>query len=249
MDYTPKDYRPQWTGGASQAGGQNTSPFARGALSTAEWQESKRLQEEDAFSFEGYQVVRREFMASRFDPVMTMKENCISFNNACISKLENATYINVLINPDEQRMAIRICDEGAKDAIRWCLVKGEKRQSRQITCKPFTERVYEMMGWDPLVRYKMQGMQINHKGEPLYLFDMKDARGFAPAKKDPQTGKVKKGAEIRPEGWQSSFGMSVADHEAASQVDLEKGYIPKEEAEQSADGSQEEVEEAGKEEK
>ena len=42
------------------------------------WQ---RIAEEAEFSFDGYQVVRREFFSHKFDPTMTIKGNSITFNN------------------------------------------------------------------------------------------------------------------------------------------------------------------------
>ena len=100
-----------------------------GSLSREERLEAKRLAEEASFSFAGYQVVRREFISHRFDPAMTIRGNSITFNNSCISKLEDATYIQFLINPTERKLAIRPCDEGARDAVRWCVVRGEKRKN------------------------------------------------------------------------------------------------------------------------
>ena len=96
-----------------------------GGLTREERQEAKRLAEEANFNFSGYQVVRREFISHRFDPAMTIRGNSITFNNSCISKLEDATYIQFLINPTERKLEIRPCDEGARDAIRWCIVRGE----------------------------------------------------------------------------------------------------------------------------
>lgn len=111
-------------------------------------------------------------ISHRFDPAMTIRGNSITFNNSCISKLEDATYIQFLINPTERKLAIRPCDEGARDAVRWCVVKGDKRKSREITCRPFTTKLYDLMGWESIYRYKLQGMRINYQGESLYLFDL-----------------------------------------------------------------------------
>ena len=58
---------------------QNPVPIG---LSRAEQLEAKRLAEEENFSFEGYQVVRREFISHRFDPAMTIRGNSITFNNS-----------------------------------------------------------------------------------------------------------------------------------------------------------------------
>ena len=138
-------------------------------LSREEQMEAKRLAEQAKFSFDGYQVVRREFISHNFDPAMTIRGNSITFNNACFSKVEDATYVQFLINPTEQRLLIRPCDEGARDAVRWCIVREDKRKSRQITCAIFIEKLREMMGWDDLYRYRLQGMRITYEGEPLYL--------------------------------------------------------------------------------
>ncbi len=193
-------------------------------LSREEKIEAKRLSLQASFSFEGYQIVRREFISHQFDPAMTIRGTSITFNNSCISRLEDATYIHFLINPTEKRLLIRAVDEGARDAVRWCVVKGDKRKSRQISCRPFTSKLYEMMGWDPMYRYKMQGMKINYKGEEMYLFDLKADECFLPQKRDPQTGKLSKRQVVLPEEWDSSYGMSVDEHAASTQVDLENGF-------------------------
>ena len=195
-------------------------------LSREEKLEARRLEIQASFSFEGYQVVRREFISHQFDPAMTIRGTSITFNSACISKLEHATYIHFLINPTEMRLLIRAVSEGARDAIRWCIVKGDKRKSREITCKPFTKKLYEMMQWDPMYRYKMQGMKITCEGEDMYLFDLKAVECFIPQHRDPVTGKIPK-AEVRlPDSWagSDSYGMTVAEHAASTQVDLESGF-------------------------
>lgn len=195
-------------------------------LSREEKLEAKRLAEQAMFSFEGYQVVRREFISHQFDPAMTIRGTSITFNNSCISKLEDATYIHFLINPMKKRLLIRSVNEGTRDAVRWCVVKGDKRKSRQISCKRFTARLYEMLKWEPEYRYKLQGMKINYEGEDMYLFDLTSVEGFLPQHRDPQTGKVSKAEAVLPEEWGSSYGMSVEEHAASTMVDLSSGYTP-----------------------
>ena len=194
-------------------------------LSREEQMEAKRLVEQAKFSFDGYQVVRREFISHNFDPAMTIRGNSITFNNACISKLEDATYVQFLINPTEQRLLIRPCDEGARDAVRWCIVREDKRKSRQITCAIFIEKLREMMGWDDLYRYRLQGMRITYEGEPLYLFDLSSNECFLPQSRDPETGKLRRPKAILPSEWAETFGMEVKEHTASTQVDLSKGYV------------------------
>ena len=198
---------------------------AQPRLTREEQMEAKRLAAQAKFSFDGYQVVRREFISHNFDPAMTIRGNSITFNNSCISKLENATYVQFLINPTEQRLLIRPCDEGARDAVRWCIVREDKRKSRQITCSIFIEKLREMMGWDDLYRYRLQGMRIDHDGEQLYLFDLNSNECFLPQSRDPETGKLRRPQPIMPVEWRDSFGMDVETHAASTQVDLSNGYV------------------------
>ena len=186
--------------------------------------EAERLAMEANFSFEGYQVVRREFISHRFDPAMTIRADSIVFNNSCISKLEDCTYVQFLINTDQQRLVIRPCEEGARDAVRWCVVKADKRKSRQISCKMFTAKLYEVMGWESVYRYRMQGMQITHDGTVMWLFDLASTECFLPQSRDPETGKIKRPQAILPGEWRDSFGMNVTDHAASTQVDLTAGF-------------------------
>ena len=132
-------------------------------LSKEEREEAAQIALEAGFSFEGDQVVRREFFSHKFEPTLTIKGNSIIFNNACISKLEQVVYVQVLVNPTTEKLVIRPCEEGARDAIRWCIAKDDKRKSRQITCGLFTAKLYEMMGWEALYRYKLQGTRITYQ--------------------------------------------------------------------------------------
>ena len=195
-------------------------------LGKQEREEAARIALESGFSFDGYQVVRREFFSHKFDPCMTIRGNSIMFNNACITRLEEVVYIQVLINPATKKLVIRPCGEGARDAIRWCIAKDEKRKTRQISCKPFADKLYEMMGWETLYRYKLQGSKINFQGEELYVFDLTSREIFLPAVKDDGNPKAraKPSKAQYPTDWNASFGMEETDHAASMRVNLNEGF-------------------------
>ena len=195
-------------------------------LSKEERDEAARIALEAGFSFDGYQVVRREFFSHKYDPTLTIRDNSIIFNNACISKLDQVVYVQVLVNPVTEKLVIRPCEEGARDAIRWCIARDDKRKSRQITCALFTAKLYEMMGWETLYRYKLQGTRINYQGEQLYIFDLTSTEAFLPSVKDPDnpTARPKRARAMYPVDWKDSFGLTVHDHTAATQISLLDGY-------------------------
>lgn len=195
-------------------------------LSKEERAEAAKVVLETGFSLDGYQVVRREFFSHKYDPALTIREDCIVFNNACISKLEDVVYVLVLINADDQKLVVRPCAEGTRDAIRWCIPREDKRKSRQISCERFTKKLYEMMDWKQPYRYKLQGTRINYQGEEIYIFDLTTKEPFLPTKKNPEDTDAKptRYKAVYSEEWENSFGLSVKEHEASMRVDLRKGY-------------------------
>ena len=82
-----------------------------------------------------------------------------------------------------------------------------------------------------LYRYKLQGMKINYQGETLYLFDLSAKEAYLPQSRDPETGKIKRPKPILPSEWLETFGLSVEEHTASTQVDLSNGYINPDESE------------------
>ena len=87
---------------------------------------------ESTFSYDGYQVVRKELFAHLRDPAIVIRKDSITFNTACITGLEDVVYVHVMFNSDLKRIVVRGCDENDKDALRWCIAKPDKRKSRKI---------------------------------------------------------------------------------------------------------------------
>ena len=81
------------------------------------------------------------------------------------------------------------------------------------------------MGWEQIYRYKLQGMKITYQGEHLYLFDLCSKEAFLPQTRDPETGKIKRPKPILPKEWLETFGMTVDEHLASTQVDLSEGFV------------------------
>ena len=73
---------------------------------------------EEAFSFDGYQVVRGEFFAHTFEPSITFCGSKLYVNMACLNKLPTVEYIQILVNQDTKKLVIRPCREDEKDSFR-----------------------------------------------------------------------------------------------------------------------------------
>ena len=151
---------------------------------TAEYTDAKEIVDQKAielaedFSYDGYQVVRRELFAHLREPAVVIRRDSVTFNTACIAGLEDAVYIQILVNQDNKRMVVRKCEENDKDALRWCVAKPDKRKSRKMTNKIFSAMMYEMMGWNLDCRYKILGHKITFEDETIYVFDLMETEIF-----------------------------------------------------------------------
>lgn len=196
--------------------------------------DAKAEELESTFSYDGYQVVRKELFAHLRDPAIVIRKDSITFNTACISGLEDVVYVHVMFNSDLKRIVVRGCDENDKDALRWCIAKLDKRKSRKMSCKPFSELVYNEMGWDSDCRYKILGYRINFEGETLYVFDLlvpeifhegqKRKKGeSAPQSEETKPVNTRKG--FYPDDIAGTFGVPVEEHLKESEVKQIDGYV------------------------
>lgn len=165
----------------------------------------------------GYQVTKAELFAHSREPAITIWESRIKFNMACLRRFPGVTHIQILIHPEQKRLIIRPCEPDAPDSLRWAKGGGEKELSnRDLLCKVFAAKVFDLMKWDPQYRYKMMGKPAVCDGEMLYLFKLTDFELFVNGKKS---------KSYLPDNWRDYFGTPVEQHEASYKIDLADGYI------------------------
>lgn len=92
-------------------------------------------------------------------------------------------YINIMFNSELKRIVVKGCNENDRDALRWCVAKPDKRKSRKMSCRLFSELLYKEMDWSGDCRYKILGYRIEFEGEALYVFDLVAAEVFNERKK------------------------------------------------------------------
>ena len=175
--------------------------------------------QDDSFSFDGYQVVRGEFFAHIHEPSLTFSNSKVYVNMACIKKLPQFDYVQILVNPEAYKLAVRPCNESEKDSFRWCTAT-EKRTPKHITCRIFFNKVFNLMNWNPDNRYKILGKLIQSKTELLFVFDLTSA-GTYPKKQILPEGKTKTSAKPDyPAEWKNQFGVTVAEHDKNVSINI-----------------------------
>lgn len=175
--------------------------------------------EQETVDLAGYQVTKAELFAHTREPAITVWEDKIKFNMACLRRFPGVTHVQLLIHPEEQRLIIRPCQADTPDSVRWAVGGGEKEiKNRDMICQIFAAKLYELMKWNKQYRYKMLGKPAVSKGEALYLFKLTDFECFV------SVGPRKKRSYL-PEDWRDYFGIPVEQHEEAYNINLADGYI------------------------
>ena len=166
----------------------------------------------------GFQVTKAELFSHNREPAITIWDTHIKFNMACLRKFPGVTHIQLLIHPEQKRMIIRPCLPDAPDSLRWAKGGGKKElTNRDLLCRLFAAKVFDLMGWDKQYRYKLLGKPAVCNGEILFLFKLSDFELFV-------SGGKHKGSYL-PEEWRDYFGIPVQEHEESYKIDLADGYI------------------------
>lgn len=172
------------------------------------------------FSFEGYQVVRGEFFAHIFEPSITFNKCKVSLNTACLKRLPDINYVQILVNSEENKLAVRPCSEDEKDSFLWCT---PKRKPKQITCRVFFAKIVDLMNWNPDYKYKLLGKLIKSDNEYLFIFDLTATEIYQKTIQEGEKPKTSR-TPVFPAQWQNQFGLPVDEHRKQLQINIFNGY-------------------------
>ncbi|MCL1857722.1 MAG: integrase [Oscillospiraceae bacterium] len=178
------------------------------------------IEEQEIIDLSGYQVTKGEFFAHLREPTVTIWKERIKFNMACIRRFPGITHIQLLVHPEQKRMIIRPCVADTPDSLRWVSGGGEKEiKSKEMTCRVFALKLFDLMKWDGTYRYKLLGKPAVCDKEILFLFKLTDFELYV------SNTTNKRRAPYYPEELKDYFGIPVIEHEDAYKIDLADGYI------------------------
>jgi len=186
--------------------------------------ENQEIIEDPQFSYDGYQVVRGEFFSHINEPSITFFDNRFSVNTACLKKSPYTEFVQVLVNQDEKKLAVRPCSEDVKDSFAWCTAR---RKTKKVICPLFFGKIMSLMGWSTDHRYKIIGKLVRSQGQNLFVFDLKSPEIYTRSVLIDENGNEKRKISrkpVYPDSWKDHFGLPVEEHQQAIQINLFDGY-------------------------
>jgi hypothetical protein len=168
----------------------------------------------------GYQVTKAEFFSHVTEPSVTIWNDRVKFNMACIRRFPGITHIQLLVNVIEKRLIIKPCHADAPDSLRW--ISGGTQaeiRNKEMRCRVFCAKLFDLMSWNPAFRYKLLGKPAVYKEEILFLFRLSDFELFV------ASSSTKRHAAYFPLDWRDVFGTPALEHEESYKIDLADGYV------------------------
>ena len=176
------------------------------------------------FDYSGFQVVRREFFAHLQEPSIIFNQGKISVNTACVRKLPETDFIQILVHREKKQLVVRPCEESDIHSFKWCTSKEGKKHPRQVTGKLFFMKICSLMNWNPEYRYKIMGKLVRSQGQYLFVFDLAATEMYKRTSAAEGEKSKPSRTPVFPLEWKDQFGVPYEDRQKYLQVNVFDGF-------------------------
>lgn len=178
------------------------------------------------FDLRGFEIARSELFDSNQKPSVGFTTKKIKFSTQCVRKFGQKNTVEILIHPFAKKIALRPTTKENRNSIKLSAPRDGVFIPRDIPASAFGEALYQIMGWTPERRYRMEGYLFEKDDEIAYIFDASDAEMFINSNQLPKQNADNEGNDelhpLTPNGkairaipaeWASNFGKPFYIHE------------------------------------
>ena len=157
----------------------------------------------------GCELAREEEFWNASSPSVTVSAKSFSFNKECLFLLPGAEYVEILIHPCERILAVRKTNRDNKNAILWGI--------GTVSSAVFMPILYDLCGWHPNWKYRVQAVCLAKKRERVLMFDLRETETIVYEDIFNEDGLVEKRVPRRflPSAWMDSFGAPLLESYAS----------------------------------
>lgn len=180
------------------------------------------------------QILDKYNLTDRKVPALTVKGRQIRFNLNAIHMLGDVPYVQILVNREQKYLLVLPCSQGTDIyAVDWCKVniKTGKVESKDITSKFLSPKLYDLMGWERENSYRLQCIfQDFGQGRTLLFFDLTEYVTMVYTEQQCADGKTRKRSKpYYLANWKDSFGPPLSKIVAQATMDYRGYYAFKQE--------------------
>lgn len=113
----------------------------------------------------------------RSNPALSITNNGFIFNSHVVTRMQRASYINILINKDKKQIAIQACDDFLNDKFSFFRSEKNLLYGVHFSNRNLQLMISNMMHWDlDNFNYRANGFYIEN--ENAMIFDLNNSRKF-----------------------------------------------------------------------
>lgn len=168
-----------------------------------------------AFDFDGYQVVRGQFLSTRAEcPCITVSKDKITFNVFCMRKFAGVNYVQLLLHPTDRKLAIRPCGDKDVHHISWRVDPEKPFVPKTISCPHFGTALFQIMDWNPDFTYHIRGSWAARARDEIIVFPLTGAMpsAYVDITEEESEEIKRRRTDLCPDEWSESFGEEFYDH-------------------------------------
>ena len=123
------------------------------------------------FDYRGFEVAREQFFNTTDKVTVTISSEQLSFSVACLKKLDDTQYIELLIHPLKKLLVVRTSDTSNRNSVRWSKIDSNGNHTlRVISGAAYLKTLYKLLGWKEECKYRIRGIRSQKDNESILLF-------------------------------------------------------------------------------
>lgn len=180
------------------------------------------------FDFRGFEIARSQFFDTKNKLTLKMSSDQIQFGQACIRKLNDHPYVELLIHPLHHLLAVRKSNKDMRNSIQWAKTNHKGTfQPKLLAGTAYLNTFFELFDWDLRYKYRLCGVRRQKDNESVIMYDLDETEVFMPeialeADDEPGEEKIipagRKSVIGYPVTWANNFGSNVYTHAQAREL-------------------------------
>ena len=127
------------------------------------------------FQNANFKVVRAASFPSQERPALTIDNGKLRFNTACLKKFQDVEYVELLLNPVLNCLAVRPCEKENPNAIHWGRLRNERWAVSQLACRGLSKALVDILEWNTESKYRMLGQFTEDGNGKMIVFTLDEA--------------------------------------------------------------------------
>lgn len=125
------------------------------------------------FDLREFEIARGQFFETSNKIAIRISNSALFFSTECVRKF-STNYVELLIHPQKQILAIRPSKKESRNSLQWSKIRDELYFPRQTAGSAFLPNIYDLLGWDQDLKYRITGIRKQQDCDTVLLFNLKE---------------------------------------------------------------------------